>query len=1208
MRILSRIISSFLCVSMPLQVMAQDVRFVYRTSVDGRLPEGNYTSAGDYTPDSFTFSDKTNIPPSTQVVTDPVTISGIDTTAGVTIQGGCYLINDEEYAACHTEAGTVVNGDRLRILLMSSTSWETTTQARISVGGVTDTFAVRTGAKPVTVHLNPDAEGTPPDGQATVAYTFDFATLADVEGGPVDNPARAQELTWNIISGEVPEGLFFSQATGLLFGDPTTSEEATFSVSASHPDGASDDEIYSVTIAPEPNAPDGFFFTPLTGVEPGVELFSEEITLTGLERTASVSITGQASAGLSINGGAPVTSGTVDNGDKIRVRIMSPNTYGGNSVATVAVGEFSAEFSVTVRATDQSPDAFTFVSMTDQGSNIEVISAPIVLSGFEGSVGISVSGNGTPSYSVNENAWTSEPGTVLAGDEVRVKLTSGPANSSRAASLTVGDVTGTFTVTSAVEDGSPDLLAFAPVTDVAAGAVISSSAAAVTGINIPIVVSLSGEGSPEYQINSGAWASAPGTVSAGDLVAVRLTAGAAGTTRTATLLLGDLQVPFAVSTVAADTTPDAFQFAPVLAAPSQATTVGPVVLTGFEGSIPVSISGHATALYSLDGLAFTAEPGTINPGAEVWLQLTSSPTEGSVHTAVLTAGTGSAEFSVTTQDLTPNAFVFADAADVEPETSTISNDQTISSITGAVAISVSGDGSPEYRLNGGVWTSQAGTVQAGDVVSLRLTSGAVSTTRVATLTIGTSQGTFSVTSRAELVPPVTITLGAATLPSAFLTTAYSYDLKQLATVNGGPAGAPATVEGISWSVGGGSGTLPAGLSLNAQTGVISGTPTTAGSGNFQIVATELDGEGQQIYTITVNGLTFKTTKLAVGGAHICGITTTGGVKCWGSNSSGQLGDGTTTSSIYPVTVTGLPGTVTDLSAGGSTTCAVTSAGGAYCWGYSGPYGLIGDGGTENRLTPTLVSGLSSGVTSITAPAASHGCAVQSGTAKCWGRNYSGQLGNGNKVDSPTPVTVSGLTGVTAVTNGWNGSCAIASGAAKCWGSGLLGENGNGTTSSSLTPVQVSGMTSGVVEIRSSSSTSCARTSAGAVKCWGAGQNGGTGDGSLTSHSSPASATGLTSGVKALAAGDSSFCAITSTNTVRCWGYNSNGEVGNGTQTQVNTSVQVLASATQIVMGRTTTCAIGSSTTSCWGQNTSSQINSANTSLVLSPTTVARVTP
>jgi len=1208
MRLLSRIISSILCISLPLQAMAQDVQFIYRMSVDGSLPEGNYTSAGDYTPDAFSFTDKVNIQPSTAVISDPVTISGIDTTAGVSIEGGCYLINDEDVSACHAEPGTLVSGDRIRVRLMSSPSYETTTQARISVGGVSDTFSVCTRTQPVTVQLGPDAEGTPPDGQVTVDYTFDFATLANIDGGAVDQPARVQELTWNVINGTIPEGLFFSEATGLLFGEPTTSEETTFSVAASHPDGATDDEVYSITIMPEPNAPDGFFFTPLAGVEPGVELFSEEITLAGLERTASVSITGPASAGLSINGGAPITSGTVDNGDKIRVRIMSPNTYGGNSVATFAVGEFSAEFSVTVRSTDNSPDAFTFVSMTEQGPNIEVISAPTVLSGFEGSVRISVSGSGTPSYSVNENAWTSDPGTALAGDAVRVKLTSGPANTSRAASLTVGDVTGTFTVTSALEDGTPDLLAFAPVTDVVAGAVIASSAAAVTGINIPIAVSLSGEGSPEYQINSGAWASEPGTVSVGDLVAVRLTAGTAGTTRTVTLLLGDLQVPFSVSTVAADITPDAFEFTPALAAPSQATTVGPVLLTGFEGSIPVSISGHATALYSLDGLAFTAEPGTINPGAEVWMKITSSPTEGSVHTAVFTAGTGSAEFSVTTQDLTPNAFVFADATDVEPATVTVSNDQTISSITGAVAISVSGNGSPEYRLNGGSWTSQAGTVQAGDVVSLRLTSGAISTTRVATLTIGTNQSTFSVTSRAELAPPVTITLGAATLPSAFLTTAYSYDLKQLATVSGGPAGSPATVEGLSWSVGAGSGTLPAGLSLNAQTGVISGTPNTEGPGSFQIVATELDGAGQQVYSITVNGLTFKTTKLAVGGAHICGITTTGGVKCWGSNSSGQLGDGTTTSSIYPVTVVGLPGTVTDLSAGGSTTCAVTSAGAAYCWGYSGTYGLIGDGGTENRLTPTLVSGLSSGVTSIAAPAASHGCAVQSGTAKCWGKNYSGQLGNGTKVDSPTPVTVSGLTGVTAVTNGWNGSCAIASGAAKCWGSGLLGENGNGTTSNSLTPVQVSGMTSGVVEIRSSSSTSCARTSAGAVKCWGAGQNGGTGDGSLTSHSSPASATGLTSGVKALAAGDSSFCAITSTNTVRCWGYNSMGEVGNGTQTQVNISVQALASATQIVMGRTTTCAIGSSTTSCWGQNTSSQVNSANTSPVLSPITVARVTP
>jgi alpha-tubulin suppressor-like RCC1 family protein len=139
------------------------------------------------------------------------------------------------------------------------------------------------------------------------------------------------------------------------------------------------------------------------------------------------------------------------------------------------------------------------------------------------------------------------------------------------------------------------------------------------------------------------------------------------------------------------------------------------------------------------------------------------------------------------------------------------------------------------------------------------------------------------------------------------------------------------------------------------------------------------------------------------------VTTSGGAKCWGSNGSGQLGDGTTTQSSTPVDVSGLTSGVASISSGTLHTCAVTTSGGAKCWGRN-VNGQLGVESSPNRTTPVDVSGLTSGVASISA-GSSHTCVVTtSGGAKCWGINANGQLGDGTTTQSSTPVDVSGFSG------------------------------------------------------------------------------------------------------------------------------------------------------------------------------------------------------
>ena len=183
-----------------------------------------------------------------------------------------------------------------------------------------------------------------------------------------------------------------------------------------------------------------------------------------------------------------------------------------------------------------------------------------------------------------------------------------------------------------------------------------------------------------------------------------------------------------------------------------------------------------------------------------------------------------------------------------------------------------------------------------------------------------------------------------------------------------------------------------------------------------------------------NALTQDVTALAAGGGHTCALTSGGGVKCWGNNWYGQLGDGTNDVSYVPVDVSGLTSGVVALAAGEHHTCALTSEGGIKCWGHN-VSGKLGDGTTTERYTPVDVSGLTSGVTAIVA-GWNHTCALTSGgRAKCWGDNYYGQLGDGTTRDRHTPVDVSGLTSsVIAIAAGYDHICALTSGGgAKCWG-------------------------------------------------------------------------------------------------------------------------------------------------------------------------------
>jgi alpha-tubulin suppressor-like RCC1 family protein len=297
--------------------------------------------------------------------------------------------------------------------------------------------------------------------------------------------------------------------------------------------------------------------------------------------------------------------------------------------------------------------------------------------------------------------------------------------------------------------------------------------------------------------------------------------------------------------------------------------------------------------------------------------------------------------------------------------------------------------------------------------------------------------------------------------------------------------------------------------------------------------------------------------VAAGAEHSCALNGPSGVECWGKNIHGQLGDGTRIDSSVALGVLGLGSGVTSVTGGLNHTCALTSAGGVKCWGRNDK-GQLGNGTTTDSDTPANVTGLASGVTAIAA-GAEHTCAITAaGPARCWGANSSGQLGNGSNIDTRVPVGVSGLaTGVQAIAAADSHSCAVlASGAVKCWGKNDKGQLGDGTNTDSVTPVSVTGLT-GVRAIATGEFHTCVSTVAGAALCWGQNLRGQLGDGTTIDRNVPVQVSGLATGVADIAGGAEHSCALLLTGAGRCWGENLRGQLGDGTIADSTVPVVVL---------------------------------------------------
>jgi alpha-tubulin suppressor-like RCC1 family protein len=348
--------------------------------------------------------------------------------------------------------------------------------------------------------------------------------------------------------------------------------------------------------------------------------------------------------------------------------------------------------------------------------------------------------------------------------------------------------------------------------------------------------------------------------------------------------------------------------------------------------------------------------------------------------------------------------------------------------------------------------------------------------------------------------------------------------------------------------------------------------------------------GKTCFGACVNGSCNDSVLIAAGYEHTCAIREDGSLWCWGFNLEGEIGDGTTTTTLVPTQIS-LPGPVTAVSAGGgfvsgnsysAHTCAILADKSLVCWGSNGN-GELGVGDNAPHTGPQTVP--LSNVVQV-AVGAYNTCAIlDNHDLYCWGKNNSGQVGNGATSQSVlAPEKIDSL--ITAVSVGGNHACALrVGGVATCWGHGSLGQLGYGGTDAIIKP----GVTvlNNAIEVNCGLEFSCARSGVG-LFCWGKNDGGQLGIGDTMTRLEPQPVN--LPGVSLLELGHYHSGALVGS-TLYTWGANNAGQLGDGTG--VNSSSpkpSALADVAGLSLGEQHTCAVTADHTMyCWGKNAYGQL-------------------
>jgi hypothetical protein len=381
--------------------------------------------------------------------------------------------------------------------------------------------------------------------------------------------------------------------------------------------------------------PDPFTFNDQADVSPGSVRTSNTVTITGIDPSFAVPVTVTGgSYSIGCTGTFTSNPGSLINGQTVCVRHTAASSPATAVDTTLTVGAGSDTFTSTTPVPDTEPNPFTFTDLVNVQPGTRQVSNNVTISGIEVPAPISVTGG---EYSVGcTTSFTSTAGTIGNGQTVCVRHTSAATSATTVVTtLTVGGITENFSSTTITFDTEPVAFTFADQLDVPYGVTRTSNAVAISGINVPVLVTVSGG---EYSIGCTAtFTDMDGTISNNQAVCVRHTSASVALTATSTTLdIGGVSDVFTTTTSAVDTTPDPFSFVAQAGVPTNSLRISNTVsITGITGPATIAVTGGE---YSINGGAFTAVAGTIGNGDEVMVRHTSAAQPLTIVSTELTVG------------------------------------------------------------------------------------------------------------------------------------------------------------------------------------------------------------------------------------------------------------------------------------------------------------------------------------------------------------------------------------------------------------------------------------------------------------------------------------------------------------------------------------------------------------------------------------------
>lgn len=512
---------------------------------------------------------------------------------------------------------------------------------------------------------------------------------------------------------------------------------------------------------------DDFSFEALEDQALSTQVESETVEISGFEDTLPISIEAEASVNAEYKideGEYTDTASTIEAGQSVTLRVTTADAFSESVTATLQIADKTADFVVTTLVRDVTPEPFSFTlpRQTFLPGN-KATSEAVVISGLNAPAPVSIDGDADANavYKIEDGPWTDADGQIEDGQSIQIRMDTPDFGQTLEATLTIGGVPATLSVTSVDRDNTPSDFSLSAQTPnpVALNAQVLTNSYTVAGVNDSINVSVS---NGEYRIDEEDWASEDTTISEGQTITLRITASSSFSTNVnASLTLGSETQNITVTTLDRDNTPDDFTFTGTpsgLVLPGTTVTSNTVTISGLNDIVNVTVDNGE---YKIDDGNWVAFADTISNGQTITLRLIASDQFDAPKNATLSVGSVSKTLSTTTEprDNTPTDFTLqpTPANLVLPEAEVNFAAITVDDVNDDVLFKLSAG---EYQINGGAWTAanttdgDAITVAQDDQITIRATAPAeYEATLDIAVTIGDTTKNYSIETQVRDAQP-----------------------------------------------------------------------------------------------------------------------------------------------------------------------------------------------------------------------------------------------------------------------------------------------------------------------------------------------------------------------------------------------------------------------------------------------------------------------